>query len=312
MPLTPSLPNETLFQIFEHATSPSNLGAESRVLATALALSLTSKRFRDLAEPLMYLDISLVNDSNARRLLANVAFGRHPTRKFSIQGAFFRAEGVDKDTARALIMRAGMTGLEYLELSYFPSLDSGMLQVAGSALRSLSLNRIDAVEEIPPDPVTFNFQLRHLELGTICPPASFLSSIFTTSVSTFQESEDSGSVDFSRPSVELIWTKIMHLKTLENLQVLTWENSADAAATLTRDEEIEKLKAGRDVRIEWEEEPEQSKVELEGELYKPATGAASGDWSNGDADPDEGTEEDDDWDESDKSDSDFNELGDEE
>ncbi|KAK4701342.1 hypothetical protein P7C70_g4894, partial [Phenoliferia sp. Uapishka_3] len=199
MPTIYSLPDELLLKIVRYAIpfralADANDCRHFRPNATALALSVVSKLFRSLAQPMLYLDIAVKTGLEAQKLLASAAFARYHTARIELELCDEECEeiwdSVGTVTVKELIQSAGTRGLKELKLLSRESLDAALLAGAGAELKFLKLD-LFAPLELKDTGTAFPFKLYHFDLQTPFlahhnGPPHVLSALIRPSISTLR------------------------------------------------------------------------------------------------------------------------------
>ncbi|KAK4696567.1 hypothetical protein P7C70_g8357, partial [Phenoliferia sp. Uapishka_3] len=185
MTLIAHLPREVLRDILRNFVGPSS--DQERSDRNLLAITRVSRLFHALAQPFLHTYIPLKSNTNAILLLSNEEFGRHYVEELYLVGREDSPVGVKSPTAAAVIAIASKMNLKKLTLSHFTELDPGVLELAGSELKSLDLPTrftISTSNEAHSEPSLLPFQLHHLSLYGSCErPPSLLSTIVKSSTS---------------------------------------------------------------------------------------------------------------------------------
>ncbi|KAK4695112.1 hypothetical protein P7C70_g8618, partial [Phenoliferia sp. Uapishka_3] len=188
--VAPIFPPEILLRIFNHTASISQ-GEPIPNSPTLRSLSLVSHQFRQLAQPLLFLNIRVSSETQALRILASSL--KHPAWELIFFGgvAFGRTrpgtggepDPIQTETAEALISMAGKLGLKKLRFSKLDQMDARALENAGSELKYLEIES-SLSDGKPGDDWTFPFQLTHLGIrDKDTTPPGFLSSLLDASPS---------------------------------------------------------------------------------------------------------------------------------
>ncbi|KAK4702700.1 hypothetical protein P7C70_g3523, partial [Phenoliferia sp. Uapishka_3] len=194
--IAPILPPETLLQIF-NLTAYIWHGKHVPDSPTLRSLSLVSHQFRQLAQPLLSLNIRVLSESQALSFLASdleqhiwelEILGQFASQssRTSVSDRHSEQDFIRIETVAALIAVAGKLGLRKLKLTTSPSFDARILENAGPGKWELKFLDFESnlTDSKPGEGWNFPFHLTHL--GTrdegITPPG-FLSALVDCSPS---------------------------------------------------------------------------------------------------------------------------------
>ncbi|KAK4702451.1 hypothetical protein P7C70_g3772, partial [Phenoliferia sp. Uapishka_3] len=194
-----SFPDEMIIKIFRHAMPLRTLAGSTHDNATALSLALSCQLFRQLAQSLLYSNLVLFLDSDAKSVLKSPAFARYRTEELQFGAPSQASIGLAQsrrplgraavpggESMIKIIKICGSRGLLSLKLGLFVGhFDTkALLDMAGSSLKSLVIDGI-SLDNAPRKAWNIPFQLKHLHVGGMSiPPERLSSALITTSLTT--------------------------------------------------------------------------------------------------------------------------------